>query len=160
MAEHLLHRAEVGASLEQVRRERMPEEVWVHPLWLEPGLVCELPQDEKGAGACQRAAAGVQEELRTVPPVEVRAAESEIATDSLGRRASERDDPLLPALPDHADDAVVQRDAVLLEARGLGDTQTGAVEQLDERTVAQRAWRGPGRRVDQPLRLGWRERAR
>ena len=32
MAEHLLHAAQVGAALEQVRRERVAQEVRVHPL--------------------------------------------------------------------------------------------------------------------------------
>ena len=53
MAEHLLHRAEVGAALEQVRRERVPEEVGVDPLRLQAGLLGEAPQDEERAGARQ-----------------------------------------------------------------------------------------------------------
>ena len=51
MAEHLLHRAEVGAALEQVRRERVAEQVRVNPLGLEPGLLGELAQDQERARA-------------------------------------------------------------------------------------------------------------
>ncbi len=40
--EHLLHAAQVGAALEQVRRERVAQEVRVHALRLEPRLRREL----------------------------------------------------------------------------------------------------------------------
>ena len=39
--EHLLHGAEVGAALEQVRRERVAQEVRVDAAGLEPGLLGE-----------------------------------------------------------------------------------------------------------------------
>ena len=38
MPEHLLDAAEVGAALEQVRREGVAEQVRVHPLRVEAGL--------------------------------------------------------------------------------------------------------------------------
>ena len=92
--------------------------------------------------------------------VEVRPAADEVAPQRLDRLAPDRDDPLLAALAEHADDALVEVDAVLLEARRLGDAQAGAVEQLDERAVAERARRRPGGGVDQPLGLAGRERPR
>src|SRR5215210_4307642 len=72
VAEHLLHRAEVGAALEQVRRERVAEQVRVDALRVETRLLGELAQDQEGAGARQRAAARVQEQLGPVPHVEER----------------------------------------------------------------------------------------
>src|SRR4051794_39626804 len=72
MPEHLLDRAQVGASLEQVRCEGVPQEVRVDALGLEPGLVGEAAQDQKDACARERPAVRVQEQLLPVAPVEVR----------------------------------------------------------------------------------------
>ena len=55
--EHLLHAPQVGAALEQVRRERVPQEVRVDPIGLEARLRGEAPQDQERAGPCERAAA-------------------------------------------------------------------------------------------------------
>ena len=66
MAEHFLDRSQVGASLEQVRRERVAQEVRMDSQRVEPGLLGELAQDQEGARPRQRAAAGVQEELGAV----------------------------------------------------------------------------------------------
>ena len=158
--EHLLHGTQVGAALEEVRRERVSEEMGVDATGLEAGALGQLAQDEKGPGARQRATASVQEELRPVAPVEVGATECEIATNRLGRRPPERYEPLLPPLADDADDPFLKRDAALLEARGLGDSQAGSVQELDERAVAQRARHRSYGGSDEPLRLGRRERAR
>ena len=146
VAEHLLHRAEVGAALEEVRRERVAEEVRVDATRLEPGAVGELAQDQECAGAGERAAAGVQEELGPVAAVEMRPAEREVAAHGLGGRPPERDEALLAALSEHAHDALLDRDAVLLEPDGLGHAEAGAVEELHERAIAQRARRRPDRR--------------
>ena len=127
---------------------------------LEPGAVGQLAQDEEGAGAGERAAARIQEELRAVPPVEMRAAEREVAAHGFRGRSTERHEALLAALSDHADDALLDRDAALLEAGRLGHAQPGAVEQLHERAITKRAWRRPDRGVDESLGLGRRERTR
>ena len=158
--EHLLHRAEVGSAFEEMGRERVAEEVRMDATGLEAGPFGELPQDEERAGAGQRAAACVQEEVGTVAAVEVWAAEREIAADGLGGRAAERNETLLAALSQHADDALLDRDAALLEPRGLRDAQPGSVEQLHERAVAERARRRADGGVDESLRLRRRECAR
>jgi hypothetical protein len=54
MAEHLLDAAQVGAPLEQMRRERMTEEMWMDALRIEPGSLGEPPDDQEGAGARER----------------------------------------------------------------------------------------------------------
>ena len=158
--QHLLHRAEVGSALEQVRRERVAEEMRMDATGLEAGPFGELPQDEECAGTGQRTAACVQEEVGTVAAVEVWAAEREIAPDGLGGRAPERNEPLLAALSQDTDDPLVDRDAALLEPRGFRDPQSGSVEQLHERAIAERARRRADGGVDESLRLRRRERAR
>jgi hypothetical protein len=66
MAQHFLNGPEVGATFEQVGREGMAQQVGVDALWVEPRLLGELAQDQEGARAGERAAAGVQEELGPV----------------------------------------------------------------------------------------------
>ena len=66
MAEHLLNAAQVGAALEQVRRERVAQEMRMHPLRLEPGLLGQAAQDQERARAGERAAVRVEEELGAV----------------------------------------------------------------------------------------------
>jgi hypothetical protein len=48
MSEHFLNTSQVGAALEQMRRERVPEEVRVDALGLEAGALGEAPEDQKG----------------------------------------------------------------------------------------------------------------
>ena len=106
------------------------------------------------------AAPRVQEHLGAVPPVEVRAAAREIATERLGGVAPDRNDAFLAALADHSNEAVLEVDAGALEADRLGDAEAGSVQQLDERLVAERPRLRPGGGVDQPLGLAGRERLR
>jgi len=154
MPEHLLHGAQVRSSLEEMCRERMAQEVRMDASGLEAGTVGELAQDEERAGARERSASRVQEELRPIAAVEVRPPEGEIAAHCLCRGTPEWDEPLLSALSEHAHHALLERDAVLLQPDRLGDTQTGAVQELHERPVAQRPRGRPDRGVDQTLRLG------
>src|SRR5438552_17783782 len=78
VAEHLLHAPEIRASLEQMRREGVAEEMRMNAPRLEPGLLGQPPEDEEGASAGQRAALGVQEQLGAVTAVEKRAASGQI----------------------------------------------------------------------------------
>ena len=158
--QHLLHRAEVGAAFEEVGRERVAEEVRVHSTRLEAGPVGQLAEDEERAGARERPAARVQEQLRAVATIKVRAAEREVAADGFCGRAPERHEALLATLAEHAHDALLDRDAALLEPGRLGDTEAGAVEELHERAVAEGARRRSDSGVDEPLGLGRRECAR
>ena len=74
MSEHLLNGSEVSASLEQVGREGVAEDVGVDPGRVEASFLGQPAQDQEGAGARQGPAAGVQEQLGAMPPVEVGAA--------------------------------------------------------------------------------------
>src|SRR5512133_425120 len=47
VAEHLLHASEVGAALEEMRGERVAEQMGMDALRLEPGLLGEPSQDEE-----------------------------------------------------------------------------------------------------------------
>ena len=131
---------------------------WTRP-GSSPAFSASRAQDQEGAGAGERAALRVQEQLRAVAPVEVRPAAREVAAERLGGGASDRDDPFLVALADAAHDPLVQVDAGALEPDRLADPQPGAVEQLDERGVAQRARGRAGGGLDQPLGLARGERA-
>ena len=51
MAEHLLDATEIGSAFEQMGGERVPEQVRVDPLRLEPGLLGQPPQHEEHARA-------------------------------------------------------------------------------------------------------------
>src|SRR5919204_4166529 len=95
VAEHLLDASEVCATLEQVRRERMPEQVGMNSLRLEPGFLREPPQDEENAGPGQTAALRVQEELGAVPAVEVGPSPGQVAAGGHFRPATQGAQPLL-----------------------------------------------------------------
>ena len=47
MPEHLLDRAEIGSTLEEVRGEGVPEQVRVDALRLEPGLARKPPRGRR-----------------------------------------------------------------------------------------------------------------
>src|SRR3954469_3222015 len=75
--QHLLDAPQIGATLEQMCRERVPEQVRVDGARLEAGLVGEPPEHEEDTGARQSASLRVQEQLRPVAAVEVRSATRE-----------------------------------------------------------------------------------
>ncbi len=87
----------------------------MHAAGLEAGAVCEAAQDEERACACQRTAAGVEEEVGTVPTVEVRSSQRHVPPQRVRGRAPERHDALLPALPDGPHDALLEVDRRLDE---------------------------------------------
>ena len=104
-----------------------------------PAFSASLRRIRNAPARVSGAAARVQEELRAVAAVEVRPAAREVAAQRLGGVAADRDDALLAALADHADEPVVEVDAGPVEPDRLRDPEAGAVEQLDERLVAERA---------------------
>ena len=77
----------------------------------------------------------------------------EVALQGLDRLSPDRDDPLLAALADDPYEPLLEVDASLLDPHRLRDAQARAVEQLDERAVAQRPRRDAVRRLDQALDL-------
>src|SRR5688572_6294179 len=159
VAEHLLDAAEVCAALQEVRREGVPEEMRMDELGLQPGRRGQPAQDEEGPTAREPAALCVQKELRAVPAVEVRPAACEVAAQRLHRLGAERDDPLLVSLADAADCAPVEVYAAALETDGLAHPEAGAVQELDERAVAEAPRRRAVCGVDQALDLAEGQRA-
>jgi hypothetical protein len=155
VAEHLLHRAQVRAPLEEVRGEGMAEEMGVHPGRIEPRLRGQAPEDEEGAGPGQRAALRVEEKLRAVSAIQERPSPGEVPAHRLDPFAPERDDPLLVPLAEAPNDAAVQVDPATVESHGFADPEPGPIEELDEGAVAKRSWSRPVRRVDQALDLAW-----
>src|SRR3954447_16660167 len=119
----------------------------------EPGFLCELPEDEERACARERPALRIQEQLWAVPLVEIRPAAGEVAVQRVDGRPADRDDPLLRALAERADEALLRVDARPVEADRLADAETGAVQELDECGVAQVPRRHAVRGLDQPLDL-------
>src|SRR5688572_12253808 len=108
VTEHLLNAPQVGAALEEVRGERVAQEVRVDAGRVEAGLGGQTPQNEERARAGQRATLRVEKQLRPMTAVEVRPSAAQVAAQRLRRRPSDRDDPLLAALADAADEALLQ----------------------------------------------------
>ena len=143
MAEQLLHAPEVGAPLEQMRGERVPQEVGMDALRLQTRLPGQPSQDQEGARPCQRPSLRIQEQLGPVAAFEVRASVSEIAAQRVRAGAADGNDALTVALAERSHEAPLEVDPSALEPDSLADTQAGAVEKLRERPVAQGARRRP-----------------
>ena len=161
MAEHLLDRAQVGAALEEVGRERVAQQVRMDALGIEAGPLGELAQDQEGACASERAALSVQEELGPVAPVEVRPAARQIAAQGL-RPPPARAVRRAPCLPFRVGGPAGCRDR-----RGPGRGRQPRSRAARRRRAARRApghgkLRGgdPVRSLDQPLDLARRQGAR
>src|SRR5579864_3723960 len=116
MSEHFLDRSEVGASLQEMRGEGVPEEMGVDPFRLQAGRARQPAKDEESPGTRERPSLGVEEELGPVTAVEVRPAAGEVAAERRDRFAADRHDPLLRALSEAADEAPVEVDCRSVEA--------------------------------------------
>ena len=64
VAEHFLNGSEVGASLEQVSGEGMPEDVRVDAGGVEPRHFGQTAEDQEGTGAGERPTAGQRPKTR------------------------------------------------------------------------------------------------
>ena len=125
MTEELLDRPQIGAALEEVRGERVPQPVRV--------------ADEAADGArVEPAPTGGEEERIDGAARERRASVSQVAREPKRGLLAERDDTVLPALAA----ADVHRLALEVhirevEADSLGAPQTAGVEELEESCVPQ-----------------------
>jgi aminopeptidase len=125
VAEELLDRAEVGAALEQVRRERMPQAVWV------------------GEYAAQRrrvqATAAHREEQGVLGAASQRRARvAEVAREPQRSLLPERHDTLLAALAADMYVLLLEVHVLQIERDRLCASQPTRVDELDERAVPQR----------------------
>ena len=120
VAEHLLDGAQVGASLEQVGGERVPEGVGGDVVG-QAGLPRVALDDGVKSLAGQPPAAVVQEQLRRLEgarAAQERAAPLVVGADGLDGHAPQRDDALLVALADGADEPHLQVDVLEPQSRG------------------------------------------
>jgi glucose/arabinose dehydrogenase len=121
VAEQLLDRSQVGAALEQVGREGMPQTV---RMW---------------GDAAQRA--GVEppptsgEEERILGAVREGRPDLEPKPEPVRRLLAERDEALLAALAEHPDALAVEVDVREVEVDRLAAAESGGVDELDERAV-------------------------
>ena len=106
-------------------------------LGLEAGLAGQAAQDQERAGAGERAALALRKSSGRWRRSRKRPAAAQVPAKRVGGASAERDDPLLAALADRTNEPLVEVDAALLEADRLAHSQARAVEQLDERPVAQ-----------------------
>ena len=154
VAEHLLHRAQVAAAGEQVRREGVAQGVRAHPV-AEPGGLGVAQDDLVEALPRQRPAAEVDEQLALVVGSDhLRSARAQIHPDRGDGLAADRYQPLLGALAPRADDAVLEVDVGDLERDRLRRPQPRRVHQLEQRPVPQGGGFVAAWLRQQPLHLG------
>ena len=147
--EQLLHDAHVGAAVEQVGRERVPQRVRRHLRASSPARSAAARRTVHALCRDSAAAAGVEEQRprRTPrrPGGQRRPGPDEVVLDGPQRVAADRDDPLLAALAGQPHRRPAAVEVVDGEPDRLGDARAGAVQQLEQRPVAQRA-----RALDRP----------
>ena len=151
MPEQLLDDAQVGPALEQMRRERVTQRVRADPVG-EPGRASAARLT--AAHACWRASRPPRSPRNSGPPrsgatwcVPAATARGPVdpAPEPVERDVADRDQPLLVALADDADERAVDRQVLAVEPDRLADPQAGRVQQLEQRAVAQGV-AGVGRR--------------
>src|SRR2546421_6219798 len=122
VAEQLLDRAQVGAALEQMRRERVAQAVRV---WKQPPERARVePTPARGEEKRVHRAA---RQLR--PRV------AEVDRPAVGGLLAQRHDPLLVALAPDAEELLLEVDVDQVEVDGLLRAQAGGVDELHERAV-------------------------
>src|SRR5437867_7137118 len=100
VAEHHLHGSQVGAALQQMRREGVTQHVRAE-LAPETDRASVLLEDLPEALPAHPSAPAVEEQRRLRGPTQkTRSGPVEIRADPTGGLAAERDEPLLPALAD------------------------------------------------------------
>src|ERR671930_1943492 len=154
--EQLLDRPQVGAALEEVGRERVPQAVRVRE---EPAQRARV----------EPASAGGEEERVLGAAGELRPCLAKVDGEPVRSLLAERDDPLLVAFPAHVDELLLEVDVREIQVDGFLRAKSGRVDELEERAVPHGKWRGPlegrelavdllrSRCVGQPPRASWRK---
>src|SRR6185312_5121162 len=125
MAEQLLDRAEIGAALEQVRRERVTEAVRVRQ---------QAPKRARVQPASSR---GEKERILGTSG-ELGSRLADVAGDDVRGLLSERYDTLLAALAPHVDELLLEVDVREVEVDRLLRAEAGRVDELRQPQVPQR----------------------
>src|SRR5690349_6988864 len=137
MSEQFLNDPQVGAALEEMRRERVAERVGADPS-VQSRTARRGPDDGERLLPGQPAAP-VAEEQRSAPfdrrmaqLEEERPAVVEPLTEPVDRDVADRHEPLAVALADDPDEAAVEREVLEVQARRLADAEARGVEQLEQ----------------------------
>src|SRR5918993_354784 len=160
VAQHLLHGAQVAATGQQVRRERVPERVRAHAV-RQPRGERVAADDLVEALAGELAAAEVHEQVRLGRALDERGPPSlQIDPERLQRRLADGDDPLLRALAARPQEALLNVHVHQLQADRLGGAQAAGVHHLEQRAIAQRSGLRPTRLRQEPFDLATGEHLR
>ena len=144
VAEQLLHHAQVGAALEQVRRERVTQRVRARSARRPDGVDPAADAPPRPARASAAPPWALRKTAPSSPaPRAARAGRATVEVPAQRRAAgaAEQELPLLVALADDAQPATLEVDAIDGQARELADAHAGGVQQLEHRRVA------PGERL-------------
>ena len=157
MSEQLLDDPQVGAALEQMRRERVAQRVRADPA-RQPG---PSRRAVTAAQACCRARRRPRSPRNSGPPrtgaTWMRASSAARGPSSqrrelVERHLADRHEPLLVALADHPHERAVEREVLAVEPDRLAHPQAGGVEQLEQGPVADAAGGGAPRAAGRPPR--------
>ena len=139
VAKQFLDDADVGPAVEHVRGERVPQRMGRHVV--QAGPLGGGAQYAPGALPGQAPASRVQEYRRAHRDPPGRGGQQGPGPDQVGlegpdRVATDRDHPLLAALPGQPDHwVVVQAELVHIEPGRLGDPRPGRVQELQQGAV-------------------------
>ena len=160
MSQQFLDDAHVRTPLEEVRGEGMAQGVQRDPA-LEPGGVHARGEQACAALACEPAAPLIEEEGR---PADLRREHRSRARDvgrhGIARERSQRYLALLPALAEHAHEALLEVHVVDVEPDQLRDPQPCSVEDLEDRVVPEPDGCRDVGGLEQPDNLLHRQRVR
>lgn len=141
MSEQILNYAEVGATKEQVRGERMPNRVWVYVV--QSGATRVLLDDLPDRDTIEWAPVSRKEEPSLVLSLGLEQTRPEFAhvrVNGFDRGCSERDESLSPAFPDDVDDAEGLVNVVGRNRSDFRRAKTGGVHQFEHGRVAESQW--------------------
>ena len=132
MAEHRLHAAQIGAVIEEMAGEGMPQHMRRQPRRIEPGLQRQRLEELAAAAPRQMPLAPVRgkEEGRGLALGEEMAAHREILGERGARRLAQRHEPLLVALAADDEEARIAPCRGERQSHELRDAQARAVEQF------------------------------
>ena len=150
MAQHLLHRSQVGAALQQVRRERVAQRVGRNALHYARPLSAPL-DDAPGAHARERPATRIEEQLALrIALVERGPDLTRVERDRPQGPPADRYEALLGPLAEHADQRVVVPHVAHRERDQFAHSHAGGVRHLEQGAVTPgQALVGVGRRQQQ-----------
>ena len=160
MPQHRLHRAQIGAALEEVTREGVTERVGRHG-GADPGPPRGLLEDAPQGLAGQRPAEAVHEERPCLGALhQDRARGLEVQAHPAKRLRPHRHQALAAPLAGRHDVAGGQIDVLDAEAERLGRAEAGGIQQLEQRAVAKPVRPADVGRLDQRDHVLHGQRAR